>query len=34
LLWFLHELKKCFGEDWKAGHEAVKEWGARMKRSK
>lgn len=27
-------LEKCFGDGWKAGHEAVKEWGARMKRSK
>jgi hypothetical protein len=27
-------LDKCFGEQWKEGHEMVKEWGAKVRRSK
>lgn len=27
-------LDKCFGADWASGHEAVKEWGSRVRRAK
>lgn len=27
-------LGKCFGERWKEGHEMVKEWGAKVRRSR
>lgn len=27
-------LDKCFGEDWKRGHEMVKEWGAKVRKAK